>query len=125
MAPKRGRQFVAKYTPETMDWTVNKDLLKPGNSEAPDWDEHYNKSFRWGHVPKENWTGPEDEWHEGQVGLVANFGDDFTAWKDAHDHPAVQEWKQNWAEKWKTIPAYKQNQILAAVNATNRGKNGK
>ena len=118
MAIEPGKQF-AEYNPETMDWTKNEDLLTPGDSEAPDWDEHYNKSFRWGYIPKENWTGPEEDWDKGQAGLVANFGDDFTEWDDAIDHPQVQEWKNDWAERWKTIPAYKQNQILAAVNATN------
>jgi hypothetical protein len=111
----------AEYDPETMGapGKLTPESLTPGDSEAPDWDTHYNKSFRWGHIPRENFLGTDEEYKKGpHIGLVANFGPDFHDWKDAHDTPEVQEWKTNWKEKWKTIPAYKQNQILAAVKVT-------
>ena len=113
----QGQQF-PKYDAKTMGSVGNltEEHMTPGNSEAPDWDKHYGTSFRWGYVPDENWIGPKDAPKTDRVGLVANLTPDFHKWEDAQDHPVIQEWKKNWKEKWKTIPSYKQNQILAAIN---------
>lgn len=108
----------AEYDPKTMGTPgkLTKQDLTPGTSEAPDWDTHYGKAFRWAHIPRENFLGTDEEYAQGpNIGLVANFGPDFHDWKDASDHPDIQEWKNNWKEKWKTIPQYKQNQILAVI----------
>lgn len=106
------------YNPDSMGIPgyLTEDLLAPGNSEAPDWESHYGKTFRWCYVPRENFLGSDEEYEQGpQIGLVANLGSDFYDWEDAESHPYIQEWKNDWVTLWKTIPAYKQNQIMAAI----------
>ena len=103
---------LVQFKPHTMNIT-NPTMLKPGTAPAPDWDNHYGKSFKWGFVPKENSLDPN--YKGDQIGLIAPISPDFHKWKDASSDPRVQEMKGNWENTWKSIPRYKQNQITASV----------
>ena len=115
------QQRLVTFNPRTMGSYPNplsKHMLTPNASEAPDWDTHYGKAFKWGYVPKENQILGKGEKHDpNQIGLIAPISPSFYQWKDASDHPDVQKMKANWSEHWKTIPRYKQNQINASVRA--------
>ena len=88
-------QFLVPWNPKTMGQSgkpMSKKLMAPGKSEAPDWDKHYGKAFKWSFVPKEN-SSAGAEYKPDQIGLIAPISPDFHKWKDASGDPRVQKMK--------------------------------
>jgi hypothetical protein len=95
--------------------------MSPGRLPTPDWDSNYGKNFKWGHIPRENYLGTDEDYAKdrasgGAIGLSARVGtEDWDSWEDASSTPAVQKIKNNWPSFWEKMPSYKQEQIWAAI----------
>jgi len=102
----RGPQFLDQ------SMTASPDTMADTGADAPDWDTHYGKAFRFAKTPK---SAVEGGAKPGAVSLVTPHNAE--AWTDWESIPEEQaaKFKENWHKMWRATVGYKQRQILSSM----------